>query len=375
MIRRTWALAALTLLLSCAPALAAPATVDLRVEGSSGPVFEGPVTTDGRDVTSQAGGTHKCDGTNGGANSSPGPTMTSALDDASHTAGFTWDGTYDSGYDDYFVSRIGGDTNTGAPDFQPYWGLFVNYLSSPSGGCQTRVSAGDGVQFLYGSFGQPLLELSGTPAKAATGEAFEVNVVQHDGNGAVAPAPGATMAGQTTGAAGRATVSFDSPGVKRFKATRADAVRSNAQEVCVYASGSADCDTFVPGVGGGPASDARDTKAPLARIGSIRNGARYRRGPRLLRGSVQEDRGLHQVYFRLRRIAAGGCRWFSGARADFTRARTCASPRFARVGDQPSWSYLLPRRLERGRYILEAKALDRAWNAGRARVRFTVLGP
>src|SRR5436309_4897059 len=102
---RSLALAGIAALCACTPALASPATVDLRVEGSSQTLFEGGVTTDGRNVTTASGGTHKCDGTNGAANPTAGPTMTTALDDGAKAAGFTWDGTYDSGYDDFFINR------------------------------------------------------------------------------------------------------------------------------------------------------------------------------------------------------------------------------------------------------------------------------
>jgi hypothetical protein len=369
MTARIGATAALTLLLSCSPALAAPATVDLRVEGATQTLHDGALTTDGHDVTTAAGGTHKCDGTNGGANPSAGPTMTSALDDGARTAGFTFDGTYDTGYDDFFISTIGSDTNTGAPNFQPYWGLFVNYVASSAGGCQTRVHTGDKVQFLYSDFGQPLLELSGAPVKAETGQSFSVSVKQHDGNGASAPALGASVAGQTTAADGSATVSFSTPGVKTFKATRSGAVRSNGAQVCVYTPGSGDCDTVKPAPAAVP-----DNSAPVAHIGSLRAGAVYRRGPRVLSGTVSEDRALYQVYFRLRKIGAGGCRWFSGKRETFTSAGKCSSARFTRLGDDPAWSYLLPERLGEGRYILDVKALDSAFNPGRAQVRFSVSG-
>ncbi len=374
MLKRIWALVVLTLLLSCAPALAAPATLDLRVEGSSQTLYEHAINSDGHNVTTASGGTHKCDGTNGNVNPSPGPTMTAALDDAAHASGFTWDGTYDSGFDDYFISRIGPDTNTGAPTFEPYWGLFLNWVATSVGGCQQRVHTGDRVQFLYSSFGQPLLELSGAPVKAETGQSFGVKVDQHDGNGGSAPGAGASVAGQTTGPDGSTQVSFDTPGVKLFKATRSGAVRSNAAEVCIYSPGTGDCDTFVPQTAAALPPVAGDSRAPIATIASLRDGARYRRGPRLLRGTVDEETGLHQVYFRLRLTAAGGCRWFSGKRERFTRPGHCGSARFTRLGDDASWSYLLPARLGPGRYVLEVKALDRAFNAGRARVRFTVVG-
>lgn len=68
------------------------ATVNLRVEGSLRTIFEGPIRTNGHNVTTVSGGTHHCDGTNHNENTTPGPTCTTALDDASIKAHFTWDG-------------------------------------------------------------------------------------------------------------------------------------------------------------------------------------------------------------------------------------------------------------------------------------------
>jgi hypothetical protein len=73
-----------------------PIFVNVRVEAPESTVFEGTVTTHGREVTAETGGTHLCDGTNGNNNPLPGPTCTSALDDASRPSlsprSFTWDG-------------------------------------------------------------------------------------------------------------------------------------------------------------------------------------------------------------------------------------------------------------------------------------------
>lgn len=78
---------------SAAPsALSLPTYVNLRVEGATSTIYEAPILTTGHDVTTAAGGTHHCDGTNLGANSKPGPTCTSALDSAAKLSGFTFDG-------------------------------------------------------------------------------------------------------------------------------------------------------------------------------------------------------------------------------------------------------------------------------------------
>src|SRR4051794_27340584 len=94
-----------------AVALATPATVNVRVEATTGTLFEGPVTTDAKTLNKDATGDHPCDGTNGGANPSAGPTATGAMDDAANAASFTWDATWDDGFQDFFLSRIGPDTN------------------------------------------------------------------------------------------------------------------------------------------------------------------------------------------------------------------------------------------------------------------------
>lgn len=73
--------------------LAPPGTVvNLRIEGAEKTIFEGPIVTYGHNVTTASGGTHPCDGTNNNANPTPGPTCTSALDNASKLEKFPWDG-------------------------------------------------------------------------------------------------------------------------------------------------------------------------------------------------------------------------------------------------------------------------------------------
>jgi hypothetical protein len=208
-------------------ASAAPVTVNLRVEGVTSTIFEGPVTTDAHLVATPTDGQPRvCDGTSVGSPS--GPTATGALDDAARLAGFTWDGTWDSGFNDYFpYSRIGPDTVDPATHF---WSLWLNWNFAQAGGCGQRVNQGDEVLWAYEDFTQsPLLRLSG-PGTALTGQPFTVRVV--DGfDGSVEP--GATVGGATTDAAGNASVTFTDAGVYRLKAQRPDAIRSNALVVCV----------------------------------------------------------------------------------------------------------------------------------------------
>ena len=112
-----------------------------------------------------------------------------------------------------------------------------------------------------------------------------------------------------------------------------------------------------------------------ATVASLRNGAVYsrRRAPRLLRGSVTADpSGLKAVKLKLTRRVGRKCSYFSGSRERF-RPMRCGRGSFLRIGDRADWSYLLPKRLGRGRYVLEVKAIDGAFNRGTpARVRFRV---
>lgn len=218
--------AGVTMAVSAAPALAAPASVNLRIEGETSTIFEGPVTSDGHVVRPATGPQRLCDGTNGGANPQPGPTPTSTLDDGARLGWFPWDGDYDEGFSDYLVNRIGPDSS----DNSHYFGLFVNQKGAEKGGCQVIVQTGDEVLFARIGFStQTALKLTG-PTTGRTDQPVTVRVT-NGANGAALS--GAMVRGATTGSDGTASLSFPEPGVYRLKAERDDSVRSNALSVCV----------------------------------------------------------------------------------------------------------------------------------------------
>jgi hypothetical protein len=226
---------ALAVFAIAAPAAAAdPVSVNLRVEGVTGTIFEGPVTTDVHTVSTPSDGQQRtCDGT--GANNPSGPTATGALDDASRLAGFGWDGTWDNGFKDYYYDQIGPDR---IDRDTHYWSLWINWGFASAGGCGQPVKQGDEVLWAYEDFTQsPLLRLS-APATARTGEGFRVRVIDGFDD---SPEAGAVVGGATTGADGEATVTLAEAGVYRLKAERPDAVRSNAQVVCVDPPGADPC--------------------------------------------------------------------------------------------------------------------------------------
>ena len=232
-IRGTHAVALAVFAIAAPAAAADPVSINLRVEGQSKTIFDGAITTDGHDVTTPKGGTHPCDGTNNGAHPSPGPTAIAALDDGARLNGFTWDGGWDTDFEDYLVSRVADESETTSQ----FWFFAVNYKLGGTGGCQTRVSQGDEVLWTFDAFNKAhILKLAG-PGAGTTGAPLTVSVT----DGGAAPVPGASVGGAQTGADGQATLSFAEAGIYRLKAERADSVRSNSISVCIDPPGADPC--------------------------------------------------------------------------------------------------------------------------------------
>jgi hypothetical protein len=213
------------------------------------------------------------------------------------------------------------------------------------------------------------------PASASTGAPARVTVVRYDQQGTAAPVEGATVSGSgtdaVTGPDGTADVRFPHAGTVTLKAAKAGFARSEGDAVCV------DCGPAPAPQGAIPA--ARDTTAPAATLRGIRNGHRYarRHAPRTIRGSVTPDpSGLRAVKLSLTRTLGGHCSIYSPTRERF-RPSHCGRRTYFRIGDREAFSYLLPSRLGRGRYVLDAVAIDKAGNRdpvrrGRNRAVFTV---
>src|SRR4051795_8285598 len=208
-------------LVAAAPAVAAPATVNLRVEGPAGTIWDGPVTTNGHAIEKDHFGPQPCDGTNNGAHPTPGPTVTSTLDDA-----LAWDGKWTPSLNDFQITRIGPDAQTTSK----FWGLVLNFQQLQVGGCQQQVKTGDQVLFAYDLFSMKhILKLTG-PTHATSGKKFKVHVV--DGQNGK-PVAGAKIGVAKTNAKGDATTSFKGVGRAVLKATAPQSVRSNALVVRV----------------------------------------------------------------------------------------------------------------------------------------------
>jgi hypothetical protein len=266
-----------------APAAALPTELNVRVEGATQTLFEGPLLTDGRTIRASSDDADRtCDATNNGSSPTPGPTPTAATVDAMAVIGEDFDGRWYAGFDDYFIQRWGPDAEDA--DSYAYWGILVNGSFTPVGGCQYASAADDDVLWVYDAFDmRPFLRLSAAadPTSAPTaplptafvdeGDTLTVEVERYSGAMDGGPqgrgvvegvevAPVATdpdkryqqplvddAAAVTTRADGSATISFATPGWHRLKAAD-DAlyVRSNRLDVCVRPTGAGDCGPLPP---------------------------------------------------------------------------------------------------------------------------------
>jgi hypothetical protein len=347
------------------PALAGP-NVTIRIEGKAKTLVEEQrlAAPDGR-VSA------------GDGNSCSGDTALGAMHQA---VGGDWSGPW--GGTTYFIERIRDENYPfgATPDGWTYW---VNGREAMVGACEYPLQEGDDVLYLVSRCewdgskcaNDPVLPLElRVPATARTDAPSEVTVVMLDGMGGTKPADHARIVGPgvdaTTDAQGRASITFAQAGQIALKADRAGSVRSAPETVAVSAPGQ-------PVVA--PPVALPDTAAPVARVRGIRSGQRFKRkrAPRTLRGSVSPDpSGLQAVKLSLTRANGGRCELYSPTKERFRGSRCGRRVNFS-IGDRQDWSYLLPKRLGKGRYVLDVIAVDKAGNRdrpvrGRNRVVFFV---
>jgi len=300
----TFLTAPLTVLLILAgPAQAALTQVNVRIEGRSKALFEGPILTEGHAVSSYKadGGNpaedlaeHPCDGINRNdpESTAPGATPTAAAVDAMNLIGEAdaLAGQWYGSYEDYFVEQWGREEEN-AEAGSSSWGVLVNNVLTNVGGCQYELGAGDEVLWIYNAFAsRPILGLfaasqhysSGTrplTAQAQLDRPFAVEVAAYDDHGEGQPpatpertakdtepyqaarvAPVSTSPEGfemvqvespevvSTNSEGKASITFTTPGWHRIMAgTPLDekgeeaAIRSNRLDVCVPAPGESGC--------------------------------------------------------------------------------------------------------------------------------------
>ncbi len=344
-----------------APALAAPANVTVRVEGDAATLVpRTAVTTTPAPV---------------GKPGSPTCSGTSALGALDRATGGDWTGTYDPGFATYTLVAVKGETHDTATS--SYWSFWINDTYSSTSVCGQELQEGDSVLLVpdcYAATCTPVspLRLTGVPATAAPGATVAVKVQElHQPvfpatETTVVPATGATVhaggATATAGADGVAQLTLAGSGPVAVQATKAGHTRSATEATCVTTGADGACGTTATGAP--PAAAVPDTTAPVASISGLKRGTVFsrRKAPRELSGTVTADpSGLKSVRLSIARKRGKRCWVFDGGSERFERHR-CRGSRSFRIGDRADWSYLLPRRLPRGRYAIRVVAIDKAGN-------------
>ena len=158
------------LILSCgAPAQAAPTQVNVRIEGRSKTLFEGPILTEGHDVSSYeaTAGAKTCRTLLRRDQSQDPENTTSRRDtdggavDAMNLIGETdaIAGQWYGSFEDYYVKQWGTEEEN-AETGSRYWGVLVNNVFTDVGGCQYELRGGDEVLWIYNAFeSRPILGL------------------------------------------------------------------------------------------------------------------------------------------------------------------------------------------------------------------------
>ncbi len=376
--------------LAAAPAHAAP-TVTIRVEGETKTLL--PTTTVTLDSAQVEGVSDEC----------PGDTVAGALDKG--TKG-DWDKSP-------FVNTIMGETHSFQRD--DYWAAWYGGKLSDAI-CQQKVQEGDEVILIGGFYDKDFrpvqrpLAIREAPRTVTAGQPFEVFVTRQEpdfdngnfgvGSGVARPAVGRTVFGggasAVTGDNGRATLTIESAGDFTLQAatggTQSD--RSVPIPITVGPAGEpappppppSSSDTgplappcFTDGTDG--RCGTRDLQPPVALITSIEEGDVFARrgGPRELsgtagilgaRGLEPDGTGILMVKLRLTKRVGARCSTWSPSRERFVPRECGAANGFwFRIGDEVDWEYVLPERLGRGRYVLDADAIDRNGNRLRERRR------
>lgn len=169
---------ALTLALT-APAAALAVTVTVRIQGKTKTLL--PTKT----LDVKPGFV-----TRGGAPTGACPSLSAqgALGQATHG---NWQGSWNSSYAEYYVTRILGLAETGK---HYYWGLYVNNRLASEGACDEKLKPGTSVVFAVVPASGPTEKLIGVQAPAArAGFPYTVQVVTYGANGKPRPLAGATV--------------------------------------------------------------------------------------------------------------------------------------------------------------------------------------
>jgi hypothetical protein len=372
-------------LMATVPAMAAKVSVE--IEGNT--VIKAPTLVDTAASVSKPGGA-ACTG------AFPATALETAV-------GGDWDGP------SFGVTRIQGEDHPFASG-QSSWAVYVNGSFINDTACDHALSNGDKVLFwwsdAFASEGYDEPVLLDAPATAVPGKAFTVSVTDLTTDFSTFPSPpsaktpsvGAQVAGgtapATTGADGTASVTV-AGGPYTLVATNGN--RAPARITGCATNGS---DGFCGTTATGPKApvlstppcvtnghdgfcSSTDKTAANAAITAVSEGKKYKKGagPRQLGGTVAADAsGVADVRLRLTRTDGKACSTYDGKTEKFKAMKKCGATHgvWFSVGDKAVFTYLLPSKLGRGRYVLDVEVTDKAGNKtpalarGTSRVVFTV---
>jgi hypothetical protein len=376
------------LLAACAaaPAYADP-TVSIRIEGEQQTLV--PRTTVTLDPAQIEGADDEC----------PGDTIAGAIDKSTNG---DWDRSS-------FTRTIKGETHK-FDDNDAWSGWLAGSAADLTGGfCQTKLAEGDDV-IVQANYADPdnsyvwryqPLFLREVPASVEKGVPFIVRVekivperdefgFEKAASGDYRPAGGVRVTGGgvqgITDGEGRVELRLDEPGdVTLIADSGAGLDRSLPVPITVLEPGAPPPPPppapFCATTGDDGRCGTRDLQPPIALITSIEEGFRFRRGtgPRELSGTsgilgaggvVADGTGILMIKLRLTKRVGPRCSTWSPTKERFV-PRACGADNgfWFRVGDDVEWEYLLPAALGRGRYVLDADAIDRAGNRLRVRRR------
>jgi hypothetical protein len=297
-----------------------------------------------------------------------------------------WTAHWDSGFGELVLDSVYGEAHPFGSHL--FWAVYIDGKEAQDGLCNVNVAEGDYVQYVAlcdpydpptdgtPCFGEPL-QLQ-APASAAPGAPVDVTVTEsqtdlNTGTTTIVPSAGATVSGDgrqaTTDATGHASLTLPDRGPVTLTATKGNRVNDTAS-LCVSDGADGFCGssaqtTTAPSP---PAAPAPDVTPTYGFIKSIREHQHFRKGhgPRELSGTSDPDpSGLKDVQLRLTKRVGAHCWTFSGAKLRFVRMARCGARRgtWFSIGSKADWSYLLPKALGRGRYVLDLKTIDGAGNA------------
>jgi hypothetical protein len=367
-------LAAAVLAVYASPAEAT--TVSLRVS-AVGPTSL-PRTAVTMPATAPVKDGHACSATTAGA----------ALDAGVGSA--NWAAHWNSSFNELVLDSIYGEAHPFNSHL--FWAVYIDGKSALDGLCNVDVAQNDYVQYIAlcdpfdpptdGSpcYGEPLqlqAPASGTPGSPLDVTVTESQTDMNSGVTSIVPSAGATVSGggaqATTDAGGHAALTPTTRGPVTITATKGNRVDDSAA-TCISDGADGYCASVKPGdtttQPAPPAAPAPlpDTTPTYGFIKSIREHEHFRkgRGPRELKGTSDPDpSGLKDVQLRLTKRVGKRCYTFSAQRLRFVRMKRCGARRgtWFSIGSKADWTYLLPNRLGRGRYVLDLKTIDGAGNA------------